>query len=85
MSHLLTFSCDKVQRNIKIHRFDKKDRNSLKEAFLSVIKKKYIGVNYCKKLLGNTKKECFQELDTKMFSGNKTFWRTVAPFFSKKN
>ena len=40
--------------------------------------------NFCKKLL-TTKKEHFNNLDTKKVIDNKTFWRTVVPTFSNKN
>ena len=50
------------------------------------IKKKYnIQRNFCKKLLRTTKKEYFNNLDTKKVTDNKTFWRTVVPTFSSKN
>ena len=41
--------------------------------------------NFCKKLLRTTKKEYFNNLDTKKVTDNKTFWRTVVPAFSSKN
>ena len=41
--------------------------------------------NFCKKLLTTTKKEYFNNLDTKKITDNKTFWRTVVPTFSNKN
>ena len=49
-------------------------------------RKKYnIQRNFCKKLLRTTKKEYFNNLDTKKVTDNKTFWRTVVPAFSNKN
>ena len=41
--------------------------------------------NFCKKLLRATKKEYFNNLDTKKVTDNKTFWKTVVPIFSNKN
>ena len=41
--------------------------------------------NFWKKLLRTTKKEYFNNLDTKKVTDNKTFWRTVVPTFSNKN
>ena len=40
--------------------------------------------NFCKKLLRTTKKEYFNNLDTKKVTDNRTFWRTVVPIFSNK-
>ena len=41
--------------------------------------------NFCKKLLRTTKKEYFNNLDTKKITDNKRFWRTVVPTFSNNN
>ena len=49
-------------------------------------RKKYnIQRKFCKKLLRTTKKEYFNNLDTKKVTDNKTFWRTVVTTFSNKN
>ena len=40
--------------------------------------------NFCVKLLRRTKKEYFQNLNVKGLSDNKTFWKTIKPYFSKK-
>ena len=41
--------------------------------------------NYCVSLLRREKKSFFNNLDTKKVVDNKSFWRTVKPFFSDKN
>ena len=41
--------------------------------------------NFCKKLLRTTKKEYFNNLETKKITDNKRFWRTVVPTFSNNN
>ena len=41
--------------------------------------------NFCKELLRTTKKEYFNNLDTKRVTDNKTFWRTIVPTFTNKN
>ena len=41
--------------------------------------------NFYEKCLRTTKKEYFNNLDTKKVTDNKTFWRTVVPTFSNKN
>ena len=40
--------------------------------------------NFCVTLLRRTKKEYFQNLNVKDLSDNKTFWKTIKPYFSKK-
>ena len=57
----------------------------LKSKSLTDRKKYNIQRNFCKKLLRTTKKEYFNNLDTKKVTDNKTFWRTVVPTFSNKN
>ena len=57
----------------------------LKSKSLTDRKNYNIQHNFCKKLLRTTKKEYFNNLDTKKITDNKTFWRTVAPTFSNKN
>ena len=41
--------------------------------------------NFCKKLLRTTKKDCFNNLDTKKVTDNRTFWGTAIPVFWSKN
>ena len=64
-------------------------RSRLRKKYLkskSLAKKTYnIQRNFCKKLLRTTKKEYFNNLDTKKITDNKTFWRTAVPTFSNKN
>ena len=57
----------------------------LKSKSLTDRKNYNIQRNFCKKLLRTTKKEYFNNLDTKKITDNKTFWRTVVPTFSNKN
>ena len=57
----------------------------LKSKSLKDRKKYNIQRNFCKKLLRTTKKEYFNNLDTKKVTDNKAFWRTVVPTFSNKN
>ena len=40
--------------------------------------------NFCTNLLRQRKREYFNKLDTKLISDNKTFWRTIKPFFTDK-
>ena len=40
--------------------------------------------NFCVTLLRRTKKEYFQNLNVKDLSDNKTFWKTIKPYFSNK-
>ena len=40
--------------------------------------------NFCKKLLGTTKKSYYSNLDIKKVTDNKTFWKTIIPFFTKR-
>ena len=65
-------------------------RSRLRNKYLkskSLTARKYSNIqrNFCKKLLRTTKKEYFNNLDTKKTTDNKTFWRTVVPTFSNKN
>ena len=39
--------------------------------------------NFCKKLLKNTKKSYFENLNTKKITDNRSFWRTVLSLFTK--
>ena len=39
--------------------------------------------NFCKKLLRTTKKLYYSNLDIKKVTDNKTFWKTIIPFFTK--
>ena len=57
----------------------------LKSKSLTDRKNYNIQRNFCQKLLRTTKKEYFNNLDTKKITDNKTFWRTVVPTFSNKN
>ena len=57
----------------------------LKSKSLTDRKNYNIQRNFCKKLLRTTKKEYFNNLDTKKVTDNKTFWRTAVPTFSNKN
>ena len=41
--------------------------------------------NYCLSLLRKTKKAYFKKLNTKKIGDNKTFWRSVRPYFSVKD
>ena len=41
--------------------------------------------NLCVGLLRQNKKDYFETLDIKSITGNKMFWKTVAPLFSNKN
>ena len=56
----------------------------LKSKSLTDRKNYNIQRNFCKKLLRTTKKEYFNNLDTKKITDNKTFWSTVAPTFQTK-
>ena len=40
--------------------------------------------NFCLKLLRQTKEKYFNNLNLKNVSDNKTVWKSVKPFFSKK-
>ena len=40
--------------------------------------------NYCVSLLRKTKKNYYSNLNEKEIKDNKTFWKTVKPFFSDK-
>ena len=57
----------------------------LKSKSLTDRKNYNIQRNFCKKLLRTTKKEFFNNLDTKKITDNKKFWRTVVPTFSNNN
>ena len=41
--------------------------------------------NYCKKLLGATKKSYFNNIDINRIKDNRSFWKTIVFFFRKKN
>ena len=41
--------------------------------------------NYCLSLLRKTKKAYFEKLNIKEIGNNKTFWKTVRPYFSDKD
>ena len=41
--------------------------------------------NLCKKLLKNSKKSYFENLDTKKITDSINFWRTVLPFFTQNS
>ena len=41
--------------------------------------------NYCVSLLRKTKKAYFEKLNLKEIGDNKTFWKTVRPYFSDKD
>ena len=41
--------------------------------------------NLCKKLLKNTKKSYFENIDTKKITDNRSFWRTVLPLFTQNS
>ena len=48
-------------------------------------RKKYTSQrNLCKKLLKNTKRTYFNNLDIRKVTDNRTFWKTVVPLFSNK-
>ena len=57
----------------------------LKSKFLADRKNYHIQCNFCKKLLRTTKKEYFNNLDTKKVTDNITVLGTVVPIFSNKN
>ena len=40
--------------------------------------------NFCKKLLRTAKKLYYSNLDIKKVTDNKTFWKTIIPFFTKR-
>ena len=40
--------------------------------------------NYCVKLLKTEKKAYYNNLDTKVFTDNKQFWKSIKPLFSDK-
>ena len=40
--------------------------------------------NYCKKLLENTKKKYFNNLNTSKVTDNRTFWKAIVPLFTNK-
>ena len=40
--------------------------------------------NYCVKLLKTEKKNYYNNLDTKVFTDNKQFWKSIKPLFSDK-
>ena len=37
--------------------------------------------NYCRNLFRNEKKKYYNNLDTKLLTDNKKFWKTVKPMF----
>ena len=41
--------------------------------------------NYCVKLLRLKKQKCYESLDISKITDNKTFWKTLSPFFSNKS
>ena len=41
-------------------------------------------INFCLKLLHQTKKKQFNNMNVKKLADNKTFWKSVKPFFSNK-
>ena len=40
--------------------------------------------NFCVKLLRNTKRNYYNNLDLKLITDNKMFWKTIKPLFSDK-
>ena len=40
--------------------------------------------NFCKILLRTTKKSYYSNLDLKIVTDNKTFWKTLIPLFTKR-
>ena len=69
----------------EIMKWSKLRNKYLKSKPLTDREKYNIQRNLCKKLVRTTKKEYFNNLNTKKVTDNKTFWRTVAPTFSNKN
>ena len=69
----------------KIMKRSKLRNKHLKSKSLTDRKNYNVQHNFCKKLFRTTKKEYFNNLDTKNVTDNKTFWRTVVPTFSNKN
>ena len=41
-------------------------------------------INFCLKLLRQTREKYFNKISVKKVSDNKTFWKSVKPFFSNK-
>ena len=41
--------------------------------------------NICVSLFRKTKRDYFTNLDTKIMKDNRTFWKTVNPYFSEKS
>ena len=64
-------------------------RSRLKNKFSKISSAKYWNsykkqINFCLKLLRQTKEEYFSNINVKEVSDNKTFWKSVKPFFSNK-
>ena len=57
----------------------------LKSKSLTERKNYNVQRNFCKNLLRTTKKEYFNNLDTKKVTNNKAFRKTAFPTFSNKN
>ena len=56
----------------------------LKSGNLSDRKNYTSQINLCKKLLKNTKRTCFNNVDNRKVTDNRTVWKTVVPLFSNK-
>ena len=67
-----------------ITKISKLRNNFLKLRTLPCRKKHKSERNLCKKLLKNTKRTYFNNLDIKKVTGNGRFWKTVVPLFSNK-
>ena len=66
-----------------------KKRSRLRNKFLktkSITGRKNYNVqrNYCKKLLRSTKKSYFNNLDISKIDDNRSFWKMIVPYFTKK-
>ena len=64
-------------------------RSRLKNKFSKISSAKYWNsykkqINFCLKLLRQTKEKYFSNINVKEVSDNKTFWKSVKPFFSNK-
>ena len=60
-------------------------RSKLRNKFLKSRRKNHTSQrNLCKKLLKNTKRTYFNNLDIKKVTDNRTFWKTIVPLFSSK-
>ena len=71
---------NKNDNNDKIKTKNKFSKNSSVKNWNSYKKQR----NFCLKLLRQTKEKYFNNINIKRVSDNKTFWKSVKPFFSNK-